>query len=267
MLEEQVIPRTGVAELCEDGIVVTRHFAAVIDGMTDKTGSRYDGMSGGRYVMRTLTAAITDLDPNLDAHKALCLLTDAVDRALPAGLTSMQRPAASVTMFSATHREIWQVGDVGFRWKGRPAHRGRHISEQINADMRAAYLTSLLLTGSTREELLADDPGRRLIQPMLEREPLFINNPDAGPFAYPAVNGLPVPEHLLTVEQVPDDVHEIIMASDGYPRIKSTLAESEEELKRLLAQDPLCIDGLRGTKGLKPGNLSYDDRSYLRLSI
>ena len=33
---------------CEDAIVVTDGLCAVIDGATDKTGRRIDGISGGR---------------------------------------------------------------------------------------------------------------------------------------------------------------------------------------------------------------------------
>jgi len=39
---------------------------------------------------------------------------------------------------------------------------------------------------------------------------------------------------------------------------------SEELLARLLAEDPLCIGPLKGTKGVALGNVSFDDRAYLR---
>ena len=58
----------------------------------------------------------------------------------------------------------------------------------------------------------------------------------------------------------------VVLASDGYPRILPTLAASEEALAGLLAADPLCIGPLCGTKGVRPGNVSFDDRAYVRLS-
>ena len=37
-------------------------------------------------------------------------------------------------------------------------------------------------------------------------------------------------------------------------------------IARGLAADPLCIGALRSTKGLGPGQASFDDRSYLRIA-
>ena len=59
---------------------------------------------------------------------------------------------------------------------------------------------------------------------------------------------------------------EIVLASDGYPRLMPTLRESEKELECLLAEDPLCIGDNIATKGLKVGQKSFDDRSYIRLT-
>ncbi len=57
---------------------------------------------------------------------------------------------------------------------------------------------------------------------------------------------------------------EIVLASDGYPKLKSTLKESEEELAKIIEIDPLCYKTYFSTKGLKKGNFSFDDRTYIR---
>ena len=57
---------------------------------------------------------------------------------------------------------------------------------------------------------------------------------------------------------------DIILASDGYPFLKPTLAESENALAAQLDSDPLCIRSFKATKGLASGNKSFDDRSYVR---
>lgn len=54
------------------------------------------------------------------------------------------------------------------------------------------------------------------------------------------------------------------MASDGYPFLKPTLAESEEALAHLLAYDPQCTHEFIATKGIVVGNKSFDDRTYIR---
>ena len=46
-----------------------------------------------------------------------------------------------------------------------------------------------------------------------------------------------------------------------------TLEETENHLFMLLERDPLCIHDLRGTKGVRPGNQSFDDRSYISFYV
>jgi hypothetical protein len=62
-------------------------------------------------------------------------------------------------------------------------------------------------------------------------------------------------------------VEDLVLASDGYPEILPTLAETEARLAELLAEDPSCVGVLRGTKGVMAGQISFDDRAYLRLRL
>ena len=57
---------------------------------------------------------------------------------------------------------------------------------------------------------------------------------------------------------------EMVLASDGYPKLFGTLEESEHYLQKVLAEDPLCISLNKQTKGLMVGNNSYDDRTFVR---
>ena len=89
---------------------------------------------------------------------------------------------------------------------------------------------------------------------------------------YAVIDGFPVYMEgvkvvsLVSVLEASPDVHghEIVLASDGYPFLKSTLADSEAELAHLIATDPQCIHDFIATKGLVVGNLSFDDRTYVR---
>ncbi|MDX6718523.1 MAG: hypothetical protein QOJ63_777 [Solirubrobacteraceae bacterium] len=58
---------------------------------------------------------------------------------------------------------------------------------------------------------------------------------------------------------------EIVLASDGYPRIYGSLAGSEAALATSLKADPLRIREDRTTKGVRPGHRSFDDRAFVRL--
>ena len=64
-----------------------------------------------------------------------------------------------------------------------------------------------------------------------------------------------------------DKNSQIVLASDGYPFLMNTLEKSEEKLKEVLEKDPLLIHMYKSTKGLKEGNISYDDRTYIRFIV
>ena len=70
----------------------------------------------------------------------------------------------------------------------------------------------------------------------------------------------------MSVYPVPPQT-QVVLASDGYPVLKDTLAESEKSLDELLQKDPQCLWENRGTKGLVKGNQSFDDRTYVRFAV
>ena len=116
-----------------------------------------------------------------------------------------------------------------------------------------------------RLDLATDDPGRRAAQALISRQGALRNT--LGPYGFAALDGRPVPPALIVVHDVPARVGELVLASDGYPEIRPTLAETEARLAELLAEDPHCVGALRGTKGVMAGQVSFDDRSYLRLRL
>jgi hypothetical protein len=269
IMERFLAAKTGRPEECEDGIVVARGFAGVIDGGTDKTGRRYEGMTGGRYAMVACSEALSSLDPKADHVTAAEHLTTTLAERLPGGLTPRERPEAVATVYSRVRREVWQIGDVGFWYSGIPEERAstRKIIDRYAADIRAAVMRVELEAGNDIGTLSRDDPGRQAIASVLRSQASFRNNLAAREFAYAAVDGSSIPASLITVHKLAENVTQLVIASDGYPRILPTLESSEEMLARLLIADPLCIDELRGTKGVGPGNKSFDDRAYLRLEV
>lgn len=59
---------------------------------------------------------------------------------------------------------------------------------------------------------------------------------------------------------------DVVLALDGYPELCRTLAESEEKLWKVNAEDPLCIGKNTGVKAVMDGRESFDDRVFVRLS-
>ena len=269
VIEQFLAGKVGIEEKCEDGIVVTENFVAVIDGATDKSGRRFQGVTGGRYAMLACAEAAAEFDADVTANTAVAQMTAAVAKHVPADLASEIRPTANVTIYSKMRREVWKIGDVSFWHAGLADELGQaeKFVDIVTSGMRAGILAAELLAGTPLERLREDDIGRSVIMPLLNRQGVFCNNLEAGKWAFAAVNGLPVPDELIGVYRIPDDVAELVLATDGFPFVMPTLVESEAKLQEALRLDPLCIGPLRSTKGLQLGDQSFDDRAYVRLSL
>ena len=68
----------------------------------------------------------------------------------------------------------------------------------------------------------------------------------------------------MASDTIPSSSSEIVLASDGYPFLKPTLAASEAALAEQIANDPQNIRSFIATKGIVEGNKSFDDRTYIR---
>ena len=69
---------------------------------------------------------------------------------------------------------------------------------------------------------------------------------------------------IITLDFQPWD---IVLASDGYPSLCSTLAQSEQRLKEQRLSDPLNIRSFKATKAFASGFNSFDDRAYIRFKV
>jgi glycerophosphoryl diester phosphodiesterase len=45
------------------------------------------------------------------------------------------------------------------------------------------------------------------------------------------------------------------------------LEASEQALQEILRDDPLLFRKYKATKGLQPGNVSFDDRAYVKIEL
>jgi hypothetical protein len=266
VLETFLQAKSGEPAECEDAIVDTPNFIAVIDGATDKTGIRYDGKLGGRFAADVLSRRIQDLDPALGADDAIDAITDALAAALRATAPDSQdQPSASIAMVSRYHREVWRVGDIGIRLGDR-TYRSEKAVDTAAAAARAALLAAELAAGKSADDLRARDPGREMILPLLQRQHALRNQHRLGPWYYGAIDGSPVPRRFI--ERFPiKDVSQVVLASDGYPEVLPTLSEAEELVARLIADDPLQMRLFPSTKGVRPGHQSFDDRAYVRVAL
>jgi hypothetical protein len=264
---ERFVQGKSAGRACEDLVVTTSDFAAVIDGATDETGTLYGGKTGGLLAAETLASEIEQLSPRATARQFADRLSAALSLAASqAGLhggSSVRWPSASLVCLSFTRNEIWRIGDCSFLVDGEPNIGTKRVDDAAYG-FRAAINASLLAAGMPLEEILGSDPGAGFARPLFDIQQHLTNH--EGPWGYGCINGRPVPDRFVEVFPLAPDVDQVVLASDGFPDLRKTLEESEIRLRELLEIDPAAVAELWAVgKALRPGANSVDDRAYLRV--
>ncbi len=262
IIEQSIIAKNPKRK-CEDGLVVTDDFVAVIDGSTSKSTLRHSLFrSNGRYCMQLVSKYLRHT-PKAVTCAAFCRgVTAFVHRHyrrshLP--LLSQQpeeRMCASAVIFSRVNREIWMIGDCQCLIGGE-LYENPKPYEQILAKERAEIIRRMPSTEGLQEH----DSARDQIIPHM-KEWMKRQNTD-----YAVIDGFPIPQQHVRVITLDFRPWEIVLASDGYPWLCPTLAESEERLAWQRANDPLNIGDFKATKAFMQGNDSFDDRTYIRFRV
>ncbi len=269
VIEKSIIGKKS-QEACEDGLVVTDDFIAVIDGSTSKTpGHLNPDMKNGRYAMMLVSQYIREeLRPEATVDDFCQGVTDYIYNKVyePLGVTERlmchpeERLTASAILYSSARKEVWMVGDCQALIGGRLYDNAKPYEQEI-----AARRVALIAEGLSPAE------ARKQIEPLLIEAMLSGQNKN-----YTVIDGFPLYRAGIMVVPVSSSeiIHassdavsassEIVLASDGYPFLKPTLAESEEALANQIANDPQNISCFIATKGLVEGNKSFDDRTYIR---
>ena len=240
----------------EDRILLRDGFCAVMDGATSKgttTGPT------GATVADLICAALDSWNMERPLRDLVAFVSEQVRAGLADAPGQNMRPSATLLVFVAAHRRILRVGDSHFAISGQQ-FRGQKPVDALLGEMRSLYLR---LSQDWQPD---SDPGRALILPVLQQQYRLQNNADFPQYGYGCIDGSPVPETFIEIHDVPAD-SEIVLCSDGYLSPAPSLAQAEAELRSALERDPACIDLHKSTKGLQDGQVSFDDRSYIRLRI
>ena len=282
---------------CEDAWRVTSQFACVVDGATSATGRTWTEQkwTSGKWAAEVLvrhveamsengsdsTTASLPPSPRAVIHELSHALHTAYEQ--EGVLDIMQthpaeRPTASMVLYAPAWKQLVIVGDCQACLLSHQGDIVQRIqptkyNDQVMAQARSMYLQLALAQGHvTQEQLLkdVDDPGRQFIEPLRTQQKIFQNNLAAPlPYRYWALDGFPIDEDSgMEIHPVPPDTAQIILASDGYPQLFSTLHETETYLQELIRKDPLLIHHPHlSTKGVRPGCESFDDRTYVRIEL
>lgn len=285
IIESSIIGKKS-PEACEDGMVVTDDFIAVIDGSTSKTPKHLNpDMKNGRYAMMLISEYIREelkADASVDdsCQGVTAYIYNKVYEKLGVEERLKEHPeerlTASAILYSRTRNEVWMVGDCQAIIAGKLYENGKPYEEKI-ARKRVELI----------EQGLSPAEARKQIEPLLIKAMLSGQNQ-----TYTVIDGFPIYREGVKVVSVSDSCSvqdsvpasdsvpcsdsasasgtisvsssEIVLASDGYPFLEPTLAASEAALAEQIANDPQNIHSFIATKGIVEGNKSFDDRTYIR---
>ena len=291
IIESSIIGKKS-PEACEDGMVVTDDFIAVIDGSTSKTPKHLNpDMKNGRCAMMLISEYIREelkADASVDdfCQGVTAYIYNKVYEKLEVEERLKEHPeerlTASAILYSRTRNEVWMVGDCQAIIDGKLYENGKPYEEKI-----ARKRVELIAQGLSPAE------ARKQIEPLLIKAMLSGQNQ-----TYTVIDGFPIYREGVKVvsvsdsssvqdsvsssdscsvqdpvscsgsasasDTIPSSSSEIVLASDGYPFLKPTLAASEAALAEQIANDPQNIHSFIATKGIVEGNKSFDDRTYIR---
>ena len=255
-ITEHFICGKHTAADCEDGIVITNDFAAVIDGSTSKTPKRLDpSMKSGRFAMLLISEYIKQMPADYTMNDfcrgiTLRIAEEYAKRGIAEDMAEHpeERLTASAIIYSNCRKEVWMVGDCQAIIDGEYYDNSKPYEQEI-AMQRATFIKN----GMSPKE------ARRAIEPQLIKAMLEGQNRQ-----YAVIDGTPI---YIPGTRIVTASHCVVLASDGYPTLLPTLHESEEALAQHLTDDPQNITDFIATKGLVEGNVSFDDRAYIKLTI
>jgi len=266
VIEQFIMSKHGDLESCEDYLHIGENFIAVFDGVTSKAENIPAGLKPGGIVAREMSEGLHQLKANATCSESLTFLSEIVSVFLQKNESLRPyRPAAAAIIYSIQRHELWQVGDCQYAYDGIGFDCDSEIDSHA-ASVRAAYNRALLLQGKNIDDLKVNDEGRSVIMPMLKEQHHFLNRAE-HPFGYSCFNGDEIPDKLQVIHKIPDATKELTLASDGYPKLLSNLRETEDYLQTILNTDPLCITDHIATKGLQEGQVSFDDRAFIRIGL
>ena len=232
-------------------------------------------MSNGRYAMKLISQYIRRMPADISCHQFCRGVTAHINRHYKLPLLPFirskrrlqrvrehpeERLTASAIIYSRMRREVWMIGDCQCLANGEYYDNPKPYEQQL-AELRAARVRELLDKGISKEQQLENDPARQVvIEPLLET--MKQQN-----VTFAVIDGFPIAEQYVPVYTLDFQPWELVFASDGYPKLAPTLAETEQLLDEQRRNDPLNIGSFKATKAFIKGNNSFDDRTYIRFVV
>ena len=288
IIESSIIGKKS-PEACEDGMVITDDFIAVIDGSTSKTPKHLNpDMKNGRYAMMLISEYIREelkADASVDdfCQGVTAYIYNKVYEKLGVEERLKEHPeerlTASAILYSRTRNEVWMVGDCQAIIDGKLYENGKPYEEKI-ARKRVELIEQGLSPAEARKQIeplliKAMLSGQNQTYTVIDGFPIYregvkvvsVSDSSSVQDSVPASDSVPCSDSASASDTIPSSSSEIVLASDGYPFLEPTLAASEAALAEQIANDPQNIHSFIATKGIVERNKSFDDRTYIRFSV
>lgn len=291
IIESSIIGKKS-PEACEDGMVVTDDFIAVIDGSTSKTPKHLNpDMKNGRYAMMLISEYIREelkADASVDefCQGVTAYIYNKVYEKLGVEERLKEHPeerlTASAILYSRTRNEVWMVGDCQAIIAGKLYENGKPYEQEI-AGKRVELIEQGLSPAEARKQIeplliKAMFSGQNQTYTVIDGFPIYregvkvvsvsdfcsVQNSVSSSDSCSVQDTVSCSDSVSASDTIPSSSSEIVLASDGYPFLKPTLAASEAALAEQIANDPQNIHSFIATKGIVEGNKSFDDRTYIR---
>lgn len=285
IIESSIIGKKS-PEACEDGMVVTDDFIAVIDGSTSKTPKHLNpDMKNGRYAMMLISEYIWEelkADASVDdfCQGVTAYIYNKVYEKLGVEERLKEHPeerlTASAILYSRTRNEVWMVGDCQAIIDGKLYENGKPYEQEI-ARKRVELIEQGLSPAEARKQIeplliKAMLSGQNQTYTVIDGFPIYregvkvvsVSVSSSVQDSVPASDSVPCSDSASASDTIPSSSSEIVLASDGYPFLKPTLAASEAALAEQIANDPQNIRSFIATKGIVEGSKSFDDRTCIR---
>lgn len=285
IIESSIIGKKS-QEACEDGMVVTDDFIAVIDGSTSKTPKHLNpDMKNGRYAMMLISEYIREelkADASVDdfCQGVTAYIYNKVYEKLGVEERLKEHPeerlTASAILYSRTRNEVWMVGDCQAIIDGKLYENGKPYEQEI-ARKRVELIEQGLSPAEARKQIeplliKAMLSGQNQTYTVIDGFPIYregvkvvsVSASSSVQDSVPTSDSVPCSDSASASDTIPSSSSEIVLASDGYPFLEPTLAASEAALAEQIANDPQNIRSFIATKGIVEGNKSFDDRTYIR---
>ncbi len=290
IIESKIVGKKS-QESCEDGMVITDDFIAVIDGSTSKTPKHLNpDMKNGRYAMMLISEYIREeleADASVDdfCQGVSAYIYNKVYEKLGVEKRLKEHPderlTASAILYSRTRNEVWMVGDCQAIIDGKLYENGKPYEQEI-ARKRVELIEQGLSPAEARKQIEpflieAMLSGQNQTYTVIDGFPIYREGVKVVSVSYscsvsdscsvPASDSVPCSDSVSASGTIFVSSSEIVLASDGYPFLEPTLAASEASLAEQIANDPQNIHSFIATKGIIEGNKSFDDRTYIRFSV